>query len=310
MKTETPYTPLSTPHETKAPSTITVDKTTSMWPERLNKLGDNIFNAIQIQGKTTLLKTNTLGFTGDRVTANNVEKITGDCITQAIDKNITIVSTTFEGTNNYAHKDALEKGGNTILIVTKEEHQDLTKTGALEKDVDWNRQLLVIIPPTVNNRVDQRVQQLAYQSHIHVGLSQAMIYTQGPSDGKTYLTAFQALETKTPLHAFQYDTKGSIPREFYTNSNLHDLGAEKLGMNPNTLQPNMTKVFGDIALQNAAENSRANGFGLEVNLNSERLLLNDNVHQYVTNQIEMKTDKVPQIAQQENTKPKEMEMER
>lgn len=236
--------------KTITPPVITLDKGSTYYPNRLtNKLGTGA-PTLQVQGNTKLLNSSGISFIGAPSANTTTANITQQCVTQAVDQNLTVITNTIEDNNKIAHQDTINKGGNTILIMSKQEHQELTKTDIANKNIDWDRQL-IIITQTNEKYPNAQIEQ---QHKLQTALSQAVIFTHGKTNSQEYHAANTALATDTPLHVLNINAKGQDAITYSANQTLiNNPNTQKLGMSPITMQPNMEKINFSISTEISKE---------------------------------------------------------
>ena len=163
-------------------------------------LGKNCPPILFASGNIQLLNSPSVGFCGSRKTSVKGLNIAEDCVTQLVEKKITIVSGYASGTDLAAHKKALQCGGKTIFVLAegilrfsiKREIRDMIN---LENHV-FISQFMPNITWNASNAMKR--------NSVIIGLSQAMMLIESGRTGGTFAAGEEALHLKCPLFVIDY----------------------------------------------------------------------------------------------------------
>lgn len=219
------------------PPILAIDKNSPDYPKQLaEKLGDKAPQTLFVQGNTDLLKNKTMGFANDANMSRKGMALVRHCVTDAHQKNYTIVAGDNRGGDLLAHRTALYNHGNTIMVVP-EGLNNVKMNPDLAKELDWNKTLLIspFSPDTPTQKFPCNEQRQTIAA-----MSQAVVVIQAGESRGALTTGQEAIKTNTPVFVLAFDKPGITAIH---NETLHNQGAHKLGYNRKLNGPNMPKVM-------------------------------------------------------------------
>jgi DNA protecting protein DprA len=171
------------------------------YPNRLKTvLGKDVPSVLFYRGNLNLCKKGTVGFCGSRHVSAKGITITEKCTKQLTDKNICIISGYANGVDMTAHRTALQKEGETVIVLAEglfnfREKQDIKRL--LRSDN------CLIISQFLPNTVWSGRNAMTRNSVI-IGLSDVMILIESGLTGGTYAAGNECLRRNHPLFIVDY----------------------------------------------------------------------------------------------------------
>lgn len=223
------------------PPLRTIDLSSSEYPLRLKRiLGKNAPGKLYAWGNLQLLIEHSISFCGARNVSEKGIQAAALCARMACKNAFVVTSGNARGVDRATHREALESGGSTILVLP--EGFDHFRIPAELRDVwDWERTLVVsqFEPPTV-----WRSYHAMARNKVIMGLSCAMIVVEAGEKGGTRAAGEEALKLRVPLFAVDYGFDETVAPG---NRALIAKGAKPLKKSRETGEPNLRSLLTDAA---------------------------------------------------------------
>ncbi|GHT22127.1 hypothetical protein AGMMS4957_11940 [Bacteroidia bacterium] len=210
--------------------------TDELYPDNLRKfLKLNTPPVLSYIGNLDLLKKKKVAFSGSRKVSEKGIRITTDCVEQLLQKDITIVSGYAKGVDFEAHKTALEKGGNTIIILPEG-----INSFSIKKELEdvWNWDNVLVISeykPTDIWKVGRAMQ----RNNTIIALSDAVIVIEAGETGGSLDAGEKTIQLGKYLFVPEYK---EIPDSAIGNNVLLRKGALPIRRNRETHKSNLVKM--------------------------------------------------------------------
>jgi DNA processing protein len=225
----------------RGPSITELDIHDVAYPPRLKRLlGNQAPSRIFVQGNLGLIYDHSISFCGARDASEKGIEAAAMCARTASKNSFVITSGNARGVDRATHREALESGGSTILVLP--EGFDHFRIPAELRDVwDWSRVLIVsqFEPTTV-----WRSYHAMARNKVIMGLSCAMIVVEAGEKGGTRAAGEDALKLRVPLFAVDYGFDETVAPG---NRALIDRGAKPLKRSRETGEPNLRRLLEDAA---------------------------------------------------------------
>lgn len=218
------------------------------YPRKLQDvLGKDTPTSLYVWGNLDLLNKPSVGFCGSRnVTERGVE-VTIDTAERIVELGWVVVSGHARGVDTAAHKVALEKGGNTIIVLA-EGVLDFRLRRELKK-IAKPEQLLIVsqFAPTAKWTVGNAM----IRNKTIIGLSDAMVLVEARREGGTFEAGKAALKLNIPLFVAEYESshENTEGNEYFLRK-----GARNLRKSKKTSRANIDPLR-EAVLQKQAKNS-------------------------------------------------------
>lgn len=226
---------------TYSPAIRTLNLTSTDYPLRLKRvLQSHAPATLFVQGNLELMRDHAISFCGARNASEKGIEAAALCAKTASKNSFVITSGNARGVDRATHREALESGGCTILVLP--EGFDHFRIPVQLRDVwDWDRVLVV-------SQFDPRTVWRAYhamaRNKVIMGLSCAMIVVEAGEKGGTRAAGEEALKLRVPLFAVDYGFDETVAPG---NRALIARGAKPLKKSRETGEPNLTTLLADAA---------------------------------------------------------------
>ena len=221
------------------PPVIVVDRADERFPERLLALlGKRAPDRLYLLGNQALIQKHAISFCGARDASEKGIEAAALCARTAVKNDFVITSGNARGVDRATHREALESGGATILVLP--EGMDHFRIAPELKDVwDWERVLVVsqFEPQTV-----WKSYHAMDRNKVIMALSCAMIVVEAGEKGGTRAAGEDALRLRMPLFAIDYGFDETIAPG---NRVLIQKGAKRLKRSRETGEPNLSILLRD-----------------------------------------------------------------
>lgn len=211
------------------------------YPPRLKRLlGRHSPARIFFRGNLSLIYEHSISFCGARDASEKGIEAAALCARTACKNSFIVTSGNARGVDRAAHREALENGGATILVLP--EGFDHFRVPAELRDVwDWAR---VLIVSQFEPRTVWKSYHAMARNKVIMGLSCAMIVVEAGEKGGTRAAGEEALKLEIPLFAVDYGfDEGVAPG----NRALIARGAKPLKKSKETGEPNLRRLLDDAA---------------------------------------------------------------
>ncbi|HET7575121.1 MAG TPA: DNA-processing protein DprA [Sphingomicrobium sp.] len=216
------------------------------YPARLRRLlGKHSPERIFVQGNVSLIYEHSISFCGARDASEKGIDAAALCARTACKNSFVVTSGNARGVDRATHREALENGGATILVLP--EGFNHFRIPAELRDVwDWDR---VLIVSQFEPRTVWKSYHAMARNKVIMGLSCAMIVVEAGEKGGTRAAGEEALKLQIPLFAVDYGfDEGVAPG----NRALIARGAKPLKRSKETGEPNLRRLLDDAAVFCAA----------------------------------------------------------
>lgn len=229
------------------PPMVTIDRDDERFPERLVALlGKRAPDRLFVLGNINLIGQHAVSFCGARDASEKGIQAAALCARTAVKNHFVITSGNARGVDRATHREALECGGATILVLP--EGMNHFRIAPELKDVwDWERVLVVsqFEPQTI-----WRSYHAMDRNKIIMALSCAMIVVEAGEKGGTRAAGEDALRLRIPLFAIDYGFDETIAPG---NRMLIEKGAKRLKKSKETGEPNLATLLHDASKFCASE---------------------------------------------------------
>jgi DNA processing protein len=221
------------------PHVVEIDRDDKRFPERLIAvLGKHAPDRLFLMGNLELIAHHAVSFCGARDASDKGIEAAALCARTAAKNNFVITSGNARGVDRATHREALESGGATVMVLP--EGINHFRVAPELRDVwDWERVLVVsqFEPQTV-----WRSYHAMERNKIIMGLSCAMIVVEAGEKGGTRAAGEDALRFRIPLFAIDYGFDETIAPG---NRVLIGKGAKRLKRSRETGEPNLSALLHD-----------------------------------------------------------------
>lgn len=216
---------------------ISIDE--PLYPRRLKVLlGSKAPTKLYLRGNVELLEHHSISFCGSRNASEKGIEAAALCAKTACKNSFVITSGNARGVDRATHREALEQGGATILVLP--EGLDHFRIAPELRDVwDWTR--VLIVSQFEHRTVWQSYHAMA-RNKVIMGLSCAMIVVEAGEKGGTRSAGEDALKLKVPLFAVDYGFDETVAPG---NRALIARGAKPLKKSKGTGEPNLKHLLDD-----------------------------------------------------------------
>ena len=279
-----------------------VGQSDGMYPKRLlSVLGEEAPETLYLQGNTSLLGLNSIGFCGTRRPSQKGFDTVRDYAKRVAKKSgFIVIAGNAAGVDLEAHYHAFLAGGSTILVLP-EGIKHLRIKRALKPVWDWKRVLVIsqFDPGTSWNLFHAKA-----QAQVIIGLSKDVIVIEAEETGRTMDAGLEALRLKRELHVFKYQDMSVSGRG---NKKLLQLGGKPLFETIFSKQPEKQNIYADIdcRLEMALRAARKEPPSDLVLERDEKELLRDEEESIGKDLTEQSSDKEPQRTRPEMPHPPE-----
>ena len=273
-----------------------VGQSDGMYPKRLlSVLGEEAPETLYLQGNTSLLGLNGIGFCGTRRPSQKGFDAVRDYAKRVAKKSgFTVIAGNAAGVDLAAHYQAFFVGGSTILVLS-EGICHFRIEQALAPVWDWERALVVSLfePATSRKSIHAKA-----QAQVIIGLSKDVIVIEAEETGRTMDAGLEVLRLKRELHVFKYQDMSVSGRG---NKKLLQLGGKPLFETIFSKQPEKQNIYADIdcRLEMALRAARKKFlFGLVLGCDGKKLLKDE--EDFIGKDLtEQPSDKEPQRTRSE-----------
>ena len=203
--------------------------------ELKNSLAQNAPTVLSYIGNLDLLKKNKVAFSGSRKVSDKGLWITKDSVEQLVMNDVCIVSGYASGVDIAAHRQALEKGASTILVLP-EGIKYFTIKKELEDVWDWNRVLVLseFFPDDkwLAGRAMKRNMTL-------IGLSNLVVVIEAGETGGSLDAGMKTIKMNKSLFVPKYSV---APESARGNEILLQYGAKPITYNGKTKRTNISSI--------------------------------------------------------------------
>ncbi len=221
------------------PPVIAIGRGDIRFPERVVAvLGKQAPEQLFLMGNIDLIGQHAVSFCGARNASEKGIEAAAICARTAVKNHFVITSGNARGVDRATHREALECGGSTILVLP--EGMNHFRIAQELKDVwDWDRVLVVsqFEPQTV-----WRSYHAMDRNKVIMALSCAMIVVEAGEKGGTRAAGEDALRLQIPLFAIDYGFDETIAPG---NRVLIGKGAKRLKRSRETGEPNLATLLRD-----------------------------------------------------------------
>lgn len=221
------------------PPVFTVEREDGLYPEKLSALlGKHAPDRLFLMGNLDLIGRHALSFCGARNASEKGIEAAALCARTAVKNHFVITSGNARGVDRATHREALECGGATILVLP--EGMNHFRIAPELKDVwDWDRVLVIsqFEPQTV-----WKSYHAMDRNKVIMALSCAMIVVEAGEKGGTRAAGEDALRLRIPLFAIDYGFDETIAPG---NRVLIGKGAKRLKKSSKTGEPNLSTLLRD-----------------------------------------------------------------
>lgn len=221
------------------PSVVTVDRDDKPFPDRLLAvLGKQAPDHLSLMGNVDLIEDHAVSFCGARDASEKGIEAAALCARTAVKNHFVITSGNARGVDRATHREALNCGGSTILVLP--EGINHFRIAPELRDVwDWDRVLVIsqFAPQTV-----WKSYHAMDRNKVIMALSCAMIVVEAGEKGGTRAAGEDALRLRIPLFAIDYGFDETIAPG---NRVLIEKGAKRLKRSSKTGEPNLSTLLHD-----------------------------------------------------------------
>lgn len=223
------------------PSVTAFDRDDRRFPKRLIAvLGKQAPKNLFLMGNADLIEHHAVSFCGARDASEKGIEAAALCARTAVKNHFVITSGNARGVDRATHREALECGGATILVLP-EGMNHFRIAPELKEVWDWGRVLVIsqFEPQTVwrsNHAMDR--------NKVIMALSCAMVVVEAGEKGGTRAAGEDALRLQIPLFAIDYGFDETIAPG---NRVLIGKGAKRLKRSRETGEPNLSTLLRDAA---------------------------------------------------------------
>lgn len=222
---------------TNAPPIVSLAISDPRYPARLKRLlGRQAPERIFVQGNLELIYEHAISFCGARNASEKGIGAAAVCARTACKNSFVVTSGNARGVDRATHREALENGGTTILVLP--EGFDHFRVAAELRDVwDWNR---VLVVSQFEPRTVWKSYHAMARNKVIMGLSCAMIVVEAGEKGGTRAAGEEALKLRIPLFAVDYGFDENVAPG---NRALIARGAKPLKKSKGTGEPNLRALL-------------------------------------------------------------------
>lgn len=224
---------------TASPPIQAISLEDAAYPLRLKALlGKNAPKILYVQGNVALFKEHSISFCGARDASEKGIEAAALCARTASKNSFVVTSGNARGVDRATHREALEQGGATILVLP-EGLNEFRIAKELRDVWDWDRVLIVsqFEPHTIWKHFHAMA-----RNKVIMGLSCAMIVVEAGEKGGTRAAGEEALRLRVPLFAVDYGFDESVAPG---NRALISRGAKPLKKSKETGEPNLRQLLSD-----------------------------------------------------------------
>ena len=212
-------------------------------PPRLVNIAGGGGLRLQFLGNRRLAEKPGVGICGSRRASEKSVGLMRESVTRIVEENYVVVSGNAAGIDREAHLTALQKGGETILVLPQG-IGDFRVPLALRPFWDWKRALVVSEFP---ENMGWTAWNAMRRNRTIIGLSRALVVMEAGDKGGTLAAGMEALRVGTPLHVFQYDKTPDAPG----NTVLLRKGGRAIQKKQASGKPNLEKLLADVVAQSS-----------------------------------------------------------
>jgi DNA processing protein len=226
----------------KFPPYTEIDFENDRYPERLKiVLGKQAPKRLFVMGNLALLDEHAISFCGARDVSEKGIEAAVLCARTATKSRFVVTSGNARGVDRATHREALEGGGATILVLP--EGMDNFRIALELRDVwDWQR---VLVVSQFDPNAIWRSYNAMERNRTIMALSCAMIVIEAGEKGGTRAAGEDALRLQIPLFAIDYGFDETVAPG---NRHLIQKGAKPLKKSKETGQPNLNRLLHDAEL--------------------------------------------------------------
>lgn len=223
----------------KLPPFVEIDFEDARYPQRLKVvLGKQAPKRLFLRGNVALLEEHAISFCGARDVSEKGIEAAILCARTATKNNFVVTSGNARGVDRATHREALEEGGATILVLP--EGIDNFRVAPELRDVwDWSR--VLVVSQFEPNAIWRSYHAMERNKTI-MALSCAMIVIEAGEKGGTRAAGEDALRLNIPLYAIDYGFDETVAPG---NRHLIRKGAKPLKKSKKTGEPNLRRLLHD-----------------------------------------------------------------
>lgn len=215
----------------------TLDGESRNYPSRLVKIyGALALPELRARGNLSLLEMPSVGFCGSRKASEKGLAVASELATLLAKRGVVVTSGYAKGVDTQAHRAALEAGGATIISLPEGMNGFRVKKEL--RDV-WDDDRTLVLSQYSDNAI-WRADRAMERNKIIVGISAVTIVIEAGATGGTLDAGMTALREGMPLFVVSYSDSVEANEG---NRILLGAGANKLGRNPKTGEPNIDKIM-------------------------------------------------------------------
>ena len=214
--------------------------TEAIYPKGLNKIyGALALPTLSYIGNIELLNLPSVGFCGSRRASEIGLTVTSKISAALAQRGVVVTSGYAKGVDTRAHYSALEVGGSTIIVLPEGISGFRIKRELAEV---WDERRVLVISQFSRDAV-WRADRAMERNKIIVGMSSATIVIEAGATGGTLDAGMSALRFGLPLFVAAY---ADATETNEGNRILLGAGGRNLGLNKETLEPNIEKIIDSI----------------------------------------------------------------
>lgn len=209
----------------------------SSYPKALGRIyGELALPALNYFGNIELLRQPSVGFCGSRKASQIGLDVTSKLSAMLAVNGIVVTSGYAKGVDTRAHYSALEVGGSTIIVLPEGIESFRIKRELVDV---WDDRRVLVLSQFPNNAV-WRADRAMQRNKVIVGSSSATVVIEAGATGGTLDAGMSAIRFGFPLFVATYADETETNEG---NRILLNAGARKIGLNRETLEPNIEKII-------------------------------------------------------------------